>query len=126
MREIRTPGSVRGAARKGRPYRINHGASRHLPSGAPCATTRYGLPNGAASADIYVADATLASPGTLLVAGADIQGACANCGSTNQSYIFYVTKDKSHLFYSFSQVTVGDGGAAVVAPTDGVYCVAIP
>jgi hypothetical protein len=72
------------------------------------------LPNGAASADLYIADASQASPGTLLVTGADA------------SDYFYTTKDKSKLFYSFSRIALGDANSTVAAAGDGIYVVAVP
>lgn len=75
-------------------------------------------PNGAASADIYVTDVSQGGEGRLLVSQADAV-------SGNGPY-FYVTKDKSHLFYTFSQMGVGDGGFGVPLPVDGLYAVAIP
>lgn len=73
-------------------------------------------PNGAASGDIYIADASKAGPGTLFITQAD---ALSSQG-------FYVTKDKTHLFYSFTQLAVGDGGVGVSLPGNGLYVVALP
>jgi hypothetical protein len=88
-------------------YNQNYKPFTNVPSG-------FTVPNGSASADIYIADATAASPGTLLVTGAD-----APAG-------FYVTSDKKHLFYSFTQLVTGDGGTVVLANGDGLYSIAIP
>jgi hypothetical protein len=58
--------------------------------------------NGTASADLYNADASQASTGTLIITGAD-----AN---------YYLTADKTHLIYSLS----------AGAMSDGVYSYAVP
>jgi len=70
------------------------------------------LPNGGATADLYTADAAMASPGTLFITGAD-----AN---------YYATSDGKSVFYSFTQLAAGDGGTASVVAGDGVYVVALP
>ena len=77
-------------------------------------STLTSMPNGSASGDVYVADASKAAEGALLVTGAD---------AAND---FYTTSDKAHLFYTFSQVTTGDGGAVIPSKGDGLYVVAIP
>ena len=73
------------------------------------------MPNGGASADIYVADASKASAGTLFITGAD-----------SEEQNLYLTSDKKTLFYTFSQLTTGDGGAIEPAKGDGLYVVAVP
>jgi hypothetical protein len=98
------PGAFSAASLTGTKIIYNQ---KYVPSGIPT------LPNGAASADIYLADAASSSPGTLLIAGADAAGT------------FYVTKNKTHLFYSISKGTMGDGGL-VPATGDGIYSVEIP
>jgi hypothetical protein len=70
------------------------------------------LPNGAAAADLYVADASMASQGTIVQPGADAT--------------YYVTSDKTHVFYSITQFAIGDGGLLIPLANDGVYALTIP
>ncbi len=77
-------------------------------------TSAFSLPNGAASGDIYATDAKTGGVGTLIVAGAD---------APNN---FWLTHDRTHMFYTFSQVQTGDGGTLNSVPGDGIYAVALP
>jgi len=76
-------------------------------------TTVTDLPNGAATADIYTVAAGGSGPGTLVVAGADAPD------------YFWVTHDKSHMFFTFSQLRTVDGGFGLFN-TDGLYSIALP
>jgi fibronectin-binding autotransporter adhesin len=73
------------------------------------------LPNGAATADMYIADATVAGPGTLLISGADAPN------------YFYVTADKKHMFFTFTVLALPEGGnTGVPVNGDGLYSIALP
>jgi hypothetical protein len=62
------------------------------------------------SADLYVADATVASTGTLIATGA--------------SYNWSSTADNKYLFYSINSAPSGDGGT--FASAQGLYVVTLP
>ena len=70
--------------------------------------------NGGATADIYVLKASDKGPGQLVVAGADAPN------------YFYVTSDKSQIFFTFTQPAVGPDGGVEIYAQDGLYSIKLP